>query len=254
MDLSAAVTELVAVVVGILVALWVNNWNQRRLDRRKAASYIESLRADIASDVEMLGHQAEYAEGTAQAAISLLGVIRGEAAPPDPNTLLRTLKRAGMMYPFRPTKTTYQELSGGGNLSIVEDRELLRAVIQYYAATDFAQEAAALAIRRIWFEYYDALARSIDPTLIPSLTLDVFHLMREGESLAPAEAWAERPLPSLGLNKRSFDPDALRDAEDIERALAMVLDSSVLVREALTNLRATASEVLGQLDRRTGGT
>lgn len=252
MDVSATFTEVVALVVGILVALWVNNWNQRRLDRRRAHSYIASLRVDVASDVEALEHQVEYAEGTAEAAKSLLRAIRGEAALPDANTTLRMLKRAGTMYPFRPTKTTYQELAGGGNLSIIEDRELLRAVISYYGATDFAQEASALAIRRIWLEYYDALARSIDPTLIPSMTLDIIHLIREGGPLSPSEATSDRALPSLDLRQRHFDPSALRNAEDLERALAMVLDSSVFVRETLRDLRMAAEGLLEVLDQGTG--
>ena len=248
MDLSAALVEVVAVVVGILVALWVNNWNQGRLDRRRGRAYVESLRADVATDVDALDQQAQYADGTVEAARSLLQVIRGESPMPNRNTLLRMLKRAGTMYPFRATKTTFQELSGGGNLSIIEDRELLRAVIAYYGATEFPQEAAALAIRRIWFEYYDALARAVDPTLIPCMTLDVFALLREGGPLSPAEASPERALPSLGLAEPEFDPQELRGAEDLERALAMVLDSAVLVRESLKDLRDHAEQLLRRLD------
>lgn len=250
MDLSAAVVEVVAVVVGILVALWVNNWNQRRLDRRRGRSYVESLQADIAADVERLSHRIEFAGGTAEAAQSLLHVIRGEAPLPDGNTVLRALKRAGTMYPFHATRTTFQELSGGGNLSLIEDRELLRAVIAYYDSAEFPREAAALAVRRIWIEYYDALARTVDPTLIPSMTLDVFALLREGNAFSPAPAAAERALPSLGLADRHFDPTALRGAEELVRALSMVLDSAVLVRESLTDLREQAIVLLKRLEAR----
>jgi hypothetical protein len=247
MNLADALVEVVAVVVGILVALWVNNWNQRRLDRRKAQAYIESLRADVSADVSNLEYQIGFADGTARAAQSLLQMFRGETALPDANTLLRLLKRAGTMYPFRPTKTTFQELSGGGDLSLIDDRELLRAAIAYYGAARFPEEATALAIRRIWFEYYDALSKAIDPTLIPSMTLDVFAILREGGSLSPADSTPDRALPSLGLEQSDFDPQTLLDAEDLDRALAMVLDSAVLVREALKDLHGLAADLLEHL-------
>lgn len=128
MDLSGTLVEIVELVVGILAALWVNNWNQRRLDGRKGHTYIESLRGDVAKDVETLRGQIEFADGTAEAARALLHMLRRQAELADGNNLLRLLKRAGTMYPFRPTKTTFQELSGGGNLSLVEDRELERAL------------------------------------------------------------------------------------------------------------------------------
>jgi hypothetical protein len=250
MDASAAFVEVVAVVVGILVALGVNDWNQRRLDRRKSRAYVASLKSDVAADVDTLDRQAKYADGTADAAQSLLQMIRGETPLPDANTLLRLLKRAGTIYPFRPTKTTFQELSGGGNLSVIEDRELLRAVIAYYAATQFPEEAATLALRRIWFEYYDALSRTLDPTLIPSMTLDVFALLREGGPFSPAEAAPERALPSLGLSERRLEPQALRSADELERALSMVLDSAVLVRESLRDLHGHAVQLVRRLEAR----
>ena len=165
----------------------------------------------------------------------------------DTTLLLRTLKRAGMMYPFRPTKTTFQELFGGGNSSVIEDREVLRGLIAYYSATELPLEATRLAIRRIWFEYYDALSETIDPALIPSMTLDVFGLLREGRT-APGEAPSERALPSLGLLGTPFDPGVLRGSMKFERALAMVLDSSVLVREALKYLLSAATVLLKRLD------
>jgi len=141
----AALVELVAVVVGILMALWLNGWNQRRIRGRQEAEYLDSLRADISADVEALRQQMAWADGTAEAARTLLRVVRGEEQVGDSTLLLRTLKRAGTMYPFRPTRTTFQELLGSGNLSIIEDREVLRSVIAYYGAAEFPEEAARLA-------------------------------------------------------------------------------------------------------------
>ena len=46
----AAVIELVIVVVGILVALQVSNWNQDRLERARADGYYRRIQADLVAD------------------------------------------------------------------------------------------------------------------------------------------------------------------------------------------------------------
>lgn len=46
----AAIIELVIVVVGILVALQVSNWNQDRLERARADGYYRRIQADLVAD------------------------------------------------------------------------------------------------------------------------------------------------------------------------------------------------------------
>ncbi|MDT0554104.1 DUF6090 family protein [Urechidicola vernalis] len=45
-----AIGEIALVVIGILIALGINNWNQHRLDRQKAVGYLKSLAEDLKSD------------------------------------------------------------------------------------------------------------------------------------------------------------------------------------------------------------
>lgn len=249
MDWPATFAELLAVVVGILLALWVNNWNQRRLARRVERDYLGSLRDDVATDVEALKQQLGFAEGTKLAATELLRIVRSSHADErPPNVVLRLLKRAGMMYPFQPTKTTLQELSGGGNLGVVRNRDLLRRVIAYYGSADFTANLNALAIRRIWYDYYDALTRCIDPSLIPRITADVFALLREGALALPDDVSAARPIAAIGMPDVHFDPSTLVDSTELERALALVLDSSVVVVESVQDLLRQAQGLHELLD------
>lgn len=247
MELTIIASELLVVVAGILIALWINGWHARRGDRNRERAYIESLREDIRADLDALQFQIQFADGTAEAARTLMAMIRQKVPAADPNLLLRTFKRAGMMYPFRPTKTTFQELSGGSNLSIIRNRAALRTIIEYYRTAEFPEQATQLAIRRIWVEYYDALSRAIDPALIPAMTLDVFSLLREG-IMVPTDAPQNRQLPALDLDEARMELNALVESPDLERALAMVLDSAVLVRESLVDLQSNATSVLKELN------
>ena len=51
-----AIGEIILVVIGILIALQINNWNEEAKEKRVANSYIQSLRTDFANDVILLGN------------------------------------------------------------------------------------------------------------------------------------------------------------------------------------------------------
>ena len=47
-----AIGEIVLVVVGILIALSINNWNEGRKNQRKVQAHLASIRADLMQDLE----------------------------------------------------------------------------------------------------------------------------------------------------------------------------------------------------------
>ena len=53
--LKYAIGEIVLVVIGILIALSINNWNENRKDISLKESYIENLIVDLNKDIENLG-------------------------------------------------------------------------------------------------------------------------------------------------------------------------------------------------------
>ncbi|MDG1572650.1 DUF6090 family protein [Robiginitalea sp. M366] len=54
--LGYALGEIVLLVLGIFMALQLNNWNERRLARDRLAHYLVSLEQDLAADVATLDH------------------------------------------------------------------------------------------------------------------------------------------------------------------------------------------------------
>jgi hypothetical protein len=51
-----AIGEIVLVVIGILIALSINNWNESRKSEKSTKVYIERLIEDLKSDTLMLSH------------------------------------------------------------------------------------------------------------------------------------------------------------------------------------------------------
>ena len=45
-----AIGEILLVVIGILIALQINTWNEERREKRLAQTYLENLKLDLMSD------------------------------------------------------------------------------------------------------------------------------------------------------------------------------------------------------------
>jgi len=51
--LGYAVGELILVVLGILIALQINNWNEERIEQQQIAEYARALIKDLQRDLDM---------------------------------------------------------------------------------------------------------------------------------------------------------------------------------------------------------
>ena len=49
-----AIGEIALVMIGILLALQVNNWNEERKSKSLVTTYIGSLQGDLKKDIELL--------------------------------------------------------------------------------------------------------------------------------------------------------------------------------------------------------
>lgn len=56
-----AIGEIVLVVVGILIALAINNWNETRKTKSTLSNYTESLIKDLKQDITILNEQTDFA-------------------------------------------------------------------------------------------------------------------------------------------------------------------------------------------------
>jgi lipopolysaccharide/colanic/teichoic acid biosynthesis glycosyltransferase len=54
--LKYAIGEIVLVVIGILIALQINNWNESRKNGTKEKEYLEGIKTDLEIDVKYIDH------------------------------------------------------------------------------------------------------------------------------------------------------------------------------------------------------
>lgn len=133
-DWIAALFELLIVVVGILIALQVSNWNQDRQDRARAASYSARIHADLRADLRNMDATLAYWRKVSD--YGHLAIANGEtdalAGGSNWNTVL-AYYQASQVMPFVQTDGSYTEMRAVGDLKLIADMRLRDRLETYYS-------------------------------------------------------------------------------------------------------------------------
>jgi len=121
--LRYAIGEIVLVVIGILIALQINNWNEERKNQSLEQDYLVALQEDLISDsinVEIVRRSIQNHVNAAELLIQFIDT----GAITDTITLKKAIIQAGFLYFFNPTLSTYNDLVNSGKLGIITDKTL----------------------------------------------------------------------------------------------------------------------------------
>jgi hypothetical protein len=143
-DWSSVAMDILIVVVGVIIALQVSNWNEERKDAARGADYLLRMQNELRADVVRLGTMATSwkavnAEGRAALAHAEHGTLYHGSAW---KTLL-AYYQASQIWPYRKDDTTFQELRASGEFGLIRDPVLRAKVSRHYA------DIAGLAIAEV---------------------------------------------------------------------------------------------------------
>lgn len=130
--------ELVVVVLGVLIAFWVDNLNAQRLERRQERAYLRGVLQDVGSDSVSFAFRSELADRGLQAADQLLALRDDPSRGATADSLSVWLFQAAFVDNFTAQDHTYREILGAGGLSLIRDPVIRRAISDYYRSIESA--------------------------------------------------------------------------------------------------------------------
>lgn len=134
---SMFATELIIVIVGVFMGLQVSNWNDERLDRIRADSYLERIRNDLDADIINFRDRLRFwDEVTGYGVRALTYANTGDKQGYSDWELLLAYFQASQMGEFLTTRATYDELKSSGELGLIRDLELRKSLASYYTSAD----------------------------------------------------------------------------------------------------------------------
>jgi hypothetical protein len=259
-----ALGELAIVSLGVLIALWADQWIQTRQETAISVSYLERLQTDVRADIRALRFSSNQARNRLEITRQVDAWVHDLDAMPDPDSLVKSVHFAGVTFSPTISKFTIEELKSTGDLRLLRNQVLKRQIADYYNQIGLQIEQwIAWGEEGITETYFRELAFVVDPEFrIRAGTFDPA-LMRRflstfGEDAPSSLAEIQRAAPEIGatrddadriLNRMRTRPNFegyLRDSMYWAHLSAQLLDGLVLSAGAL---EATIAEELEALSR-----
>jgi hypothetical protein len=137
--------EFVVIVLGVLVALAADAWNDSRLERKEEALYLQRLHTSIVSDTLYYRFVLDWMDRKEMALERLDVLLTSPDTGFHPDTVLADWAAApnfGWNVGPLASEATFEDLRSSGKLGVIQDPGLRSQVIEYY-------ESAAGEDRRI---------------------------------------------------------------------------------------------------------
>ncbi|MEZ4803061.1 MAG: DUF6090 family protein [Gelidibacter sp.] len=123
-----AMGEIILVVIGILIALQINNSNRISLDRKFEKTMLREIKKSLQIDLRLQKHLKDRAYTIDSGIQELLGMIESDSIYPD-TTLLRVYNKMGMAMQFNYSRGAYEGLRSSG-LDKISNDSLRNKLIQ----------------------------------------------------------------------------------------------------------------------------
>jgi hypothetical protein len=200
-----ALGEIVLVVVGILIALQINDWYQEHLDRQTESEYLISMKRDLAEDARELR---SAIGGNSHLLAGLDRTLRLLAEPGDDAAWRRDLYVHGFKYTYwfvvtEFSRLTMAQLQYSGDMRLIKDARVREAMISYEQGLETAQQQGR-DIMTYFHELEESHKALFDLTLskkamefIEEDYLNMLQPIKVFESLVPEGAYLSDDNPSL---------------------------------------------------------
>ena len=135
--LKYAIGEIVLVVIGILIALQINNWNQNRIENNRARKLLKNMVEDLATDTLMLNRSITNYEFQSNNCVKLLNDSLFANTKTDSIFFMLPLNQAGLLL----TTQAFDKINNASLTSLLGSSELDQAISEYYiTSAEYAEK------------------------------------------------------------------------------------------------------------------
>ncbi|WP_162254193.1 DUF6090 family protein [Sediminicola sp. YIK13] len=188
--LKYALGEIILVVIGILIALSINNWNEQNKIDKSIISHLEILKQNLNEDqlqLQILKQNITERKQSADSAVLQMMTIR-----PVDNLLKKYLIMLYQEYKFSPNTNAIETINQSNEIPAL-NVELRTAILDYYALIERTKEREFISNTQIQTKY--------EPYLNDEYP-NIFEKNNEWQFLA--SFYEKDPRPSSLIDKEKF--------------------------------------------------
>ena len=151
-----AIGEIVLVVIGILIALQINNINEKKKTRDKELIYLSNIKTDQNQNLEVLADFIEIRKEELKSTEIVLNYFKRDSLI-NLNEFNYHNFNILEWYPFIQNNNTYEELMNAGNLSLISNKEIknkLQNMQTSYKSISFVETEMQQDYERYLYDIY----------------------------------------------------------------------------------------------------
>ena len=149
-----AVGEIALVVLGILIALQINNWNDDRKDKKSERAYLTNIKNDLLRDVTSLENHIKNRKEKANAARNILKLMDNNNSI-DLIQLNEDFNMMVLIGYFKPNNVTIEELINSGNVNIISNDSIKNQLLNL----EFNYKSNLESIEHENFDYEEYISK-----------------------------------------------------------------------------------------------
>lgn len=188
--LKYAIGEIILVVIGILIALSINNWNQNRKIIAQEQFILKRLKADIITDVNSILIQMEYINRSNKELTFIIDVILGNTDT-DLQNFRKNLRALLAVNFFNQNKTTFNNIVSSGQIEFIQNKMLTDSITKYYNNN---------------YKGWDSAMSDYTRNIMAPFILNFDHIPQSNEGIEGYENFTR-----VDINKSKISPKSIKD-------------------------------------------
>lgn len=166
-----AIGEILLVVIGILIALQVNNWNENKAQKSQEAVYLQFILDDLVLQIEENSTQRTAMTAHISAEDQLIEHIsnRFQVSEDQRNGVKFLLSTLLVGRTYGAYEATFLDLTSSGNIALISNQILKNQIIQHYQVQkrdrDVINNNTLNTFLELWTKLIDRDLIVISPTI-----------------------------------------------------------------------------------------
>ena len=237
-----AIGEIVLVVIGILIALQINNWNESSKEKKVEQMYLKNILSDLKDQNASIDLQMEREQEYFEAAGYIIKAYQQINSLVIDSTFNKIAAILTARKTFIITDPTYTDLISSGNINILKSIEYKNKLIKYYQELEYIEKVIlnnnSLLIDQNYLSAFNKIGYYYRP--------DVF-----GSYNATSKLNAQIVIPKYEKELQEISKKRIIiDENKLDFMNAVYLRNTVAIRhyELLVDLKTTTKSLVTELE------
>ena len=140
-----AIGEIILVVVGILIAVSIDDWNKKKEQNQRRLELIRNLKSDVEADLKRLEGSLKVAENINSSSLTFLDIASTANDEIPTDSLVKYASTTFYLATFKPLTSTYSTAQSTGDIGLLQDKQLLELFLDYEESYEWLELHAKIS-------------------------------------------------------------------------------------------------------------